>query len=389
MVDDGGRPWGLLAACFLASVGYNAYLIAPASILPLLAESFDTTATAAGWAVSAAYLGWLLLQLPGGVVLDRIDNRLLLAVGTVVLACAAVGGWLAGSYRGFLAWRVLGGATAVALFTGGVNVVSASFPATDRGFVSAVFVGSAPVGFAIAQFGGPLIADIGGWPLAIVAYPIVGLLAVPWLYRPTAAPIRAETQLSPREYLTVLTQRSTILVSLASGGTFALFVFLNAWMPTYGTDVIDASLAGAGAAAALLAVSGVVGRPAGGWISDRIGYRRRPVVLAAMLASLPVLAVVGTTGSYLVFAALLFGLGFLVQAGLGVYFIYVRELAADGAAGTNLAILMTVSIAGALSAPVVGGWLIETIGWRVAFLCAGVAAGISAVCVYLAPDSRS
>ncbi|MGM0605126.1 MAG: MFS transporter [Halobacteriota archaeon] len=381
------RPWGLLAACFLASVGYNAYLIAPASLLPLLASEYGISSAAAGWAISATYLGWLCLQLPSGILLDRIDNRHLIALGSAVLLVAAIGGWIATSYWGFLAWRIVGGATAVFLFTGGVNVVSASFSAAERGFASAVFVASAPIGFAVAQFGSPQIAASAGLPIALLAYPIVSVLSVPGVYYARSDPIRAETSLSSHEYRRVLTDRPTVLVSAASGGTFAFFVFLNSWMPTYGTDVLATSLVGAGAAAALLPLSGVAGRPIGGWLSDRIGRRRKPIVLLSLLLSLPALAALTITRSYGTFAVLLVAAGFCIQLSVGVYFVYVRELAVEGAAGTSLAILMTFSIGGALVAPVGGGWLIDQFGWQTAFVAIGAAATASIGCVLAAPDS--
>lgn len=50
-------------------------MLAPASIVPLLVEHFDISKAAAGLSISAAVVGSVAIQLPGGYLMDRYDNR--------------------------------------------------------------------------------------------------------------------------------------------------------------------------------------------------------------------------------------------------------------------------------------------------------------------------
>jgi len=66
MSDHRSRA-GVFAACFLVSVGANAYMIAPASIVLLLEAAFEIDKASAGLAISAAVLGSVLIQLPSAI----------------------------------------------------------------------------------------------------------------------------------------------------------------------------------------------------------------------------------------------------------------------------------------------------------------------------------
>lgn len=49
------RPWLALTGCFLVATGFNAYLFAPASIMPPFVAAFDIDKTAAGLSISAVF----------------------------------------------------------------------------------------------------------------------------------------------------------------------------------------------------------------------------------------------------------------------------------------------------------------------------------------------
>lgn len=93
----GWRPWGTLAGLFLLTAGFIAHAIAPASLLPLFVAAFPIDRATAGASISAVFLTWALLQIPGGFVVDRAENRRVVALASGGFLLAAVaGGWLIG-----------------------------------------------------------------------------------------------------------------------------------------------------------------------------------------------------------------------------------------------------------------------------------------------------
>jgi len=126
---------------------------------------------------------------------------------------------------------------------------------------------------------------------------------------------------------------------------------------------------------------GVIEQPGGGWLSDRIGGRRRRVVVAAFVLVVPPLVGAAVATSVVGFAAALLLAGAGSQLGTGVFYVYVGEVAAAESSGTSLTVLITLSIASSLTAPVTVGWLVKTISWSAAFVFSGLLAvgGIVAV----------
>lgn len=382
------RPAGVFAACFVVSVGSNAYMLAPASIVPLLVAHFEISKAAAGLAISAALVGSVAIQLPGGFMMDRYDNRRLMLAGTVVFVPVGTLGTLVDTYYGFLLVRGIAGLAAGGLFVLGANVVAEVFAGPRQGFVTTLFVSSAPVGFAISQLVGPLLGTTFGWTAPFVAYPAlagVGYLLF-LLSRPTV--IRTGEKMTRRGFERALRNRSVLMISLAGFCSYVLYIFLNSWMPTYAAEQLPVTLSQAGAVTALLPAVGVVARPVGGWLSDYLGHRRRLVAVASLAFALPAFFVISRALSVVVFAGVMLGVGFALQFGMGVYYVYARELSSPGAAATSLTIFTTVSFVGTLIAPPMGGWLVDTLSWGPTFLV-HVAIGIFGIGLLLStPDSK-
>jgi MFS family permease len=87
-----------------------------------------------------------------------------------------------------------------------------------------------------------------------------------------------------------------------------------------------------------------------------------------------------------VFVTLLAVAAFLIQLGMGIYFVLIRELASAGTEGTSLTILSAFSFSGSFVAPIVGGWLITTYSWTVAFVAFTVLGFLGVVAVLTVPE---
>ncbi len=61
MGDADWRAWGTLLSLSLLTAGFTAYVLAPASTLPLFAGAFGIDKPAASASISAVFLAWALL----------------------------------------------------------------------------------------------------------------------------------------------------------------------------------------------------------------------------------------------------------------------------------------------------------------------------------------
>jgi predicted MFS family arabinose efflux permease len=365
------RPWLVLTGCFIVSLGGNAYAIAPASVAPLVGEAFAVRTTEVGLAISATVAGTVLLQIPGGLLLDRYDSRRLLGGAAGLFLLLAIAGLVPSGFQGFLVGRFLAGTASGFGFIAATSVVGGVFAAERQGLATSLFIASAPAGFVVGQAASPLLAGAFGWRAVFVTYPVVAVAGATLFLVVTSGPMRNDRRVSVGEFLDALRHRPVLVLAASSFAWYLLYIFLNSWLPTYATDVLALPLASAGALTALVPLTGIFARPIGGWAADRIG-RNRPVIVFSLLGAIPGFAVILGARSAVAFAVALLAAGLLLQLSSGVYFVYVQELARRGTEGTSLTVFTSISFSAIIVSPILGGWLIDTVSWTWAFVIYGV-----------------
>lgn len=376
------KPWLVFVGIFVVSIGANMFMIAPSSIAPLFVERFAIPAARVGDIVSAAIVGSILTQIPGGYLLDRFDNRWLIApaVGLYVAVILVI--QVVEAFTPFLVLRLLAGVVGGFVFTAGANVVGEVFQGGRQSFATGLFMTSPPVSFVIAHATSPVIGTAAGPLRVFLFHAAIAVLGLGLFWVGATRPIRSAGTPSPTAVARALGNRSVWLLSASIFAAYALYIFLNTWLPTYGTDVLSLSLETAGIVAAVVPLVGIAARVAGGSLSARIGGRRRPVLGGGLLTGLALLVAIPFVDDFLVFLVLLAVGSFAVQLGTGVYYVFIRELSTPGTEGTSLTVMTTIGFTGSFVAPIAGGWLIESYSWTVAF-GAFAAVGLLGVVVLL------
>jgi predicted MFS family arabinose efflux permease len=385
------ETWTLVAGASLMSIALGAYEISPASVTPLIRETFDIGATAAGLVISVMFGTAVVASLPVGAVLDRTDSRRAMAVAVLGLLVAGGWGWVAAEADAFtsvLASRVLGGVAYVVVWNAGIDIVSQSVDESRRATAVGVYTASGPLGFALGQGSAPTVAEAFGWPAIFVVYNGLALAGLALFWPPSRGlgEVGGDAP-SLAEFGGVLRNRAVWLVGTMGFLAYSLYLFVNQWGPSYLSDEVGLSLALSGVLVALFPAVGVLSRVFGGVLSDRLfGGRRRPVVFGSFLAAAPL--VVGfpfLTRMALLVATLLVA-GFAIQLTLGLSFAYVRELVEPRVAATAVAFQTSVGLAGAFVAPIAGGAVIDAAGYVPAFLVSGALAVTGIVVAWRAPE---
>src|SRR5262245_47745066 len=255
-----------------------------------------------------------------GLLADRFGGR---AVFMVLLALIAVPAWLvpsAGSYRELLAVAFFLG-LAGSTFPVGVGYVSRWTPAASQGSALGIY-GLGTIGQSAAVFLGPLLAGVVGWQavfrgmagLSIVWAVAFGLLArnAPSAARPAGLGAA----------LKVLRGRLAWVLALFYFLTFGGFVAFAVYLPTLLRDAFGLRPADAGFRAAGFVLLATLVRPAGGWLSDRIGGAR---VLSGVFLGIVPFALLLTWPAMLPFTVGALGCAALLGLGNGAVFKLVPE----------------------------------------------------------------
>ena len=136
---------------------------------------FGINATQAGLYMSAFFAGYLVTQIPGGIMADRYQPKYIL------IACTVLGGAMTAlmsritSYEMGLVIRVITGISSGCVMAQCSKVVALTFAPQERASAMGVVLASPPFGITLAQSLGASLNQAFGWRTTFV---IVGAVAV-------------------------------------------------------------------------------------------------------------------------------------------------------------------------------------------------------------------
>lgn len=373
MSDPASRaipPLGLLAWALAAFGFFFAWVlrVSPSVMIePLMAE-FQVGGALLGTLSGLYFYTYAILQAPAGLAMDRWGPRRALAAAAFVtaLGCAlfAASPSIEVAYLGRL---LIGGGVAFA-FLGSLVLASAWFPPRRFAMFSGLGMGIGLLGGIAGQAPLALAVGAAGWRETMWALAAAALVlaAATWLVirdgpspRAPRAP-RADGEHVLRGLWNVVRHSQTLYIAAFAGlMSSTMLAFGALWgvpytMQAYGLSKVEAS-----AAMAPILFGFTAGAPSWGWLSDRIGRRKLPMLAGAftgVAATAAALYIPGLPVS--VYSVLLFFVGFGGGA-MSVSYAAAREHTAGGGTGAALGFVNMVSVLGGAVFQPLLGWLLD------------------------------
>jgi MFS transporter, NNP family, nitrate/nitrite transporter len=277
-----GRQLALATVAFTVCF-YAWSLLGPLS--PDLQDELGLSDVQTSAMVAVPVLLGSLMRIPLGWLTDRLGGRRVFValMAYTLLPLIALALWH-DSLGAVLVLGFLLGFTG-ASFAVGVPFVNGWYPPARRGFALGIY-GMGMGGTVVAGLTAPRIADRWGLsaPFWVATALMLAAGIVFWAFARDSLDARPSGP-APRMLASLSVFRTsgrawalTLFYFLAFGGFVAMFLYL----PKLLTGVHDLTKADAGARAAGFALLAVIGRPTGGWLSDRIGAAR--VLLVSFIA---------------------------------------------------------------------------------------------------------
>jgi MFS family permease len=363
----------LTAVAFAVAVGFG--VVAPA--IPVYARDFGVGRTAAGAVISAFAFMRLVSALGSGRLVNRIGERLVLALGIAIVAVSSALAGLAQSYTQLLLLRGVGGVGSAMFTVSAISLLLRVVDSDQRGRATGMWQSGFLVG-AIAgpAIGGPLTDISLRAPFFVYAVTLAaaGGIGLAFLGRASLHDVEVDDRPAATVTLTQALRASGYRAALVTnlGNGWALFGVRSSLIPLFVTEGMGASPTwiGVGFFVSAAAQGGLL-LWAGGF-ADRVG--RRPAMLtgsAVATLSLTIVAVSDSLAVYVV-AMALFGAG---SAFLSVAPSAVVGDVASGHGGTVIAAFQMSSDLGAVAGPLVAGRLADNYSFGAAF---GVTAAVLA-----------
>jgi len=360
------------------------YQMARSPVLPRFAQDLGSSPELIGLIVAASTITGIFVKLPAGALSDILGRRRMMLLGAIFFAVPPFLYPLVTEPVSLLLLRFLHG-FATAIFAPVASAYVADLFQTGRGEKLGWFASANDVGATL----GPLI---GGFILFSTAsysttYLVVGglgllpLIMVLRLPNEERAPVPATANPGrwmefKRGIVEVVSNRAVVIASALEAVMYVGYGAFLGFFPIYARGI------GHNDAAIGLIMGGqlattMIGKPAGGWLSDRLG--RKPMILLglALCALMLPLIVLGEGFLSLLLLSSLFGLGVAIVTPSTT--ALVADLAKAGRKGSAMGVFGTIWDSGEAAGPILAGFLIASLSYFNGFLIISGVMALAAV----------
>ena len=366
-------PWFILIIVLLASMAapLNQFKVPP--VMPLLMTALGQSACQAGLLMSLFAVTGLFLAIPAGFILQRLGYHV---TGVIALFSLIIGTGIGIQSRGMssmLLSRFIEGAGMSLMSVVAPAIIAMRFTAEQRGKAMGIWATWVPLGSTIMFLLAPPLAGRWGWQgvwsFAFFYTIVVGLCFFLFIrpVQPSPGQSNTSTATGLKELGGVLRNRDLWLISLVFCCFNFVYVAFVTWAPTFLHQVRHVSMGRASLVVSVTSIFTIAACPTAGWISDKIGSRKRicvfPMILMAILVPL------GSSVNEDLFLVLVAAMGFVsgfVPA--GVFSAAVEVVGDERLGGMAMAVIQIGQNAGMLLGPLVFGQVVEAGGgWQAAF----------------------
>ena len=371
--------------------------------LPLIADEFHLSPTVMGAVISAFFLGYAVMQIPGGLIADKIGSRASITMG---ITAWSVFSFLTGMATGLtsLMWvRVLFGLSEGLHPAAAFKALSAWFHSRERWRAYGLVMSSNTLGPMIAPILFAAVMSAFGWRRAFAIVSIPGFLiaiAAYWYLRNRPA---EHPRISVDELATIGSDVDTrekigfreLIQYPALWKLFFMYMTwdvtwwgFQAWVPSYLFKVRGFSMGNTGLATALPYAVGFIGIVAAGYIADRTG-KRRAVLVVVMLGNALFMSLTSLAANATSAVILLACTGLFLPSIHGPFWSLVMEMVPPRVMGYSSGLINTGGqIAGILSPIAIGALIQWTGNYNAGFIFMAISATISAALVATVKEPR-
>lgn len=368
------RRWSMLVIALATTLFANVFINGAAFLIPTLHTEHGLDLAKAGLLSSMPSFGMVFTLIAWGYVVDRIGERIVLALGSALTAAAAFAAASAHSLVAIGAFLLLGGMAAASSNSASGRLVVGWFPPQQRGLVMGIRQTAQPLGVGLGALVIPRLAEHHGVSVALLfpavvcaASAVICAVAVKDPPRPARAEAAEHDLANPYRGSATLWRIHAVSVLLVAPQV-VVWTFTLVWLMTER----GWSAASAGGLVTLAQALGAAGRVVAGRWSDIARSRLRPirVIALAAAASMGLLALTDWLDSPISVAMVIIA-SVITVSDNGLAFTAIAEIAGPFWSGRALGTQNTSQLLTAGIAPPLIGGLIGVAGYAAAFaVCA-------------------
>ena len=371
--------------------------------LPLIGQEFHLSPTVMGLVISAFFIGYASMQIPGGLIADKIGARKSVTLGVASWSLFSFLTGTASSVTNLIWVRIFFGLGEGIHPPAAFKTLASWFKSSERSRANGIVMSSNTLGPMIAPILFATVMEAFGWRKAFYLLSIPGFLialAAYWYLRdkPAEHPRMTESELAeigPEDDGRERISFSELLKYKALWRLFFIYMTwdvtwwgFQAWLPAYLLKARGFSLIHTGAVAALPFAAGFAGLLIAAYISDKSG-KRKWVLIAVLAGNALFMLLTATAANATLAVVFLTAAGFFLPAIQGPFWSLPMDLLPSRVMGYSTGFINTGGQIAGVVAPIAIGALIQfTRHYAAGFIFMAISAGISALLVGALKDSE-
>jgi len=198
---DPRRWWTLLVLCLsLLVIGLDNTILNVA--LPTMQRDLDASSSQLQWIVDVYMLVFAGVLLTAGSLGDRFGRKRALSLGLAVFGLGSLGSALAGSPELLIVMRGLMGIGGALIMPSTLSILTATFPAHERGKAIGIWSGVSGIGIAIGPVAGGWLIEHASWSwIFLVNLPIVAVALIAGRFLVPESRDESKPKLDPRGFV--------------------------------------------------------------------------------------------------------------------------------------------------------------------------------------------
>lgn len=345
---------------------------AAGALTPILIEELGISHGAMGMLISAYFFVYGVMQVPSGLLSDRLGARKTIIIFTMLTIIGVFLFWLSTSYNMLFLAQFIVGIGCSTFYINAVKLISTWFPANRRATAIGVLSASSGLGNTISYMGFPIAeSSLGGWRTLYLWMSVI--LVVNWVMNIFLLKDKEEVLVNApsaekpailKSIIITLKDRRLWPFLLGYVMSSMAWVFMN-WMTQFLIDTRGFTYLQAGQIASAGTIAGIPGCIIVAAISDRFKNRKNTLIGFSILFGILLITIVNLPGSFgvPVFSVINFLLNFAASYWV-LYFSMIPETMPPSKAAVGLGLVNGIGTIGfSFITPIYGGLVDVTGGY--------------------------
>lgn len=329
-----------------------------------VSEALGLSKIASGSFMSAFFIGYVITQIPGGMLADKFCVKYVISVGVLLTGLASIGmSFMAGYAQGMI-FRIITGLGAGVVMACCSKVISENFEQKDRGIAFGILLIGPTVGLTLANQIGAAVLTAYDWQTAfrVVGYIAIAVAVILFIFIKNT---KAET---PGEKVTLLTgikyvlsTRNLIFLCLAG----FLYMFLNLGVSTWANAYLGSigyDTAQAAGIMSIYSIGGILGSLLTGVIVKKTNISVKYYLIGVYLLIAAVTLIFGFQTQLMVLKVAGFVYGFASYLPNAHLNALTLKFAPEHLSGSVMGVQNCVFQLASILSPMIVGWSVDLTG---------------------------